>query len=239
MTQAPQTADPILTVKDAHCVFNTSQRETLFGPPKKLKAVSGVSFDILRGELFGVVGESGCGKSTTAKLILNMARVSQGEITFDGQSLLGLSDTEWKPLRRRVQYVFQDPLGALDPRMVVLDQVVEPLTIHAIDEANRAITEAADPDANVIIGLIEDPTMGDTVQVTVIATDFEHEDRAAQKDVEVRVVGESIPQSNLNTHTDTNQPTSPFPRKAPLVNNTSGGFSMDEFHLPSLRRRRR
>ena len=115
----------------------------------------------------------------------------------------------------------------------------EGLSIHAIDEANRAITEAADPDANVIIGLIEDPTMGDTVQVTVIATDFEHEDRAAQKDVEVRVVGESIPQSNLNTPTDTNQPTSPFPRKAPLVSNTSGGFSMDEFHLPSLRRRRR
>lgn len=115
----------------------------------------------------------------------------------------------------------------------------EGLSIHAIDEANRAITEAADPDANVIIGLIEDPTMGDTVQVTVIATDFEHEDRAAQKDVEVRVVGESIPQSSLNTQTDTNQSTSPFPKKAPLVSNTSGGFSMDEFHLPSLRRRRR
>lgn len=115
----------------------------------------------------------------------------------------------------------------------------EGLSIHAIDEANRAITEAADPDANVIIGLIEDPTMGDTVQVTVIATDFEHDDRTVQRDVEVRVVGESIPQSGINTQTDMNQNTSPFPKKAPLVSNTSGGFSMDEFHLPSLRRRRR
>lgn len=115
----------------------------------------------------------------------------------------------------------------------------ERLSIHAIDEANRAITEAADPDANVIIGLIEDPTMGDSVQVTVIATDFEQEDRSAQKDVEVRVVGESIPQSSINTHNDATQNTSPFPRKAPLVSNTSGGFSMDEFHLPSLRRHRR
>ena len=115
----------------------------------------------------------------------------------------------------------------------------EGLSIHAIDEANRAITEAADPDANVIIGLIEDPTMGDTVQVTVIATDFEHDDRTVQRDVEVRVVGESIPQSGINTQTDMNQNTSPFPKKAPLVSNTSGGFSLDEFHLPSLRRRRR
>ena len=144
MIQATHSARPFVAVKNAHCVFNTGLRETLFGPTKKLHAVSGVSFEILRSEVFGVVGESGCGKSTTAKLILNMARASKGEITFDGQSLLGLSDNEWKPLRRRIQYVFQDPLGALDPRMVVLDQVVEPLTIHGLGEVKDRKTRAAE-----------------------------------------------------------------------------------------------
>lgn len=132
MTASANSSDPLVTVRDAHCVFNTGQRETFFGPVKKLHAVSGVNFDVRRGEVFGVVGESGCGKSTTAKIILNMARASEGEITYDGRSLLDLSDHEWKPLRRRIQYVFQDPLGALDPRMVVLAQVIEPLTIHDI-----------------------------------------------------------------------------------------------------------
>jgi len=132
MTTETQLSDPLVSVRDAHCVFKTDQRETFFGPAKKLHAVSGVSFDILRGEVFGVVGESGCGKSTTAKIILDMEHASEGTITFDGMPLLGLSDTDWKPLRRRIQYVFQDPLGALDPRMVVLAQVIEPLTIHNI-----------------------------------------------------------------------------------------------------------
>lgn len=132
MIGSPPDSTPLVEVKDAHCVFTTGKRESLFGPLIKLHAVSGVSFEIRRGEVFGVVGESGCGKSTTAKIILNMARASEGKITFDGTPLLTLSDTDWKPLRRRIQYVFQDPLGALDPRMVVLSQVVEPLIIHDI-----------------------------------------------------------------------------------------------------------
>lgn len=144
MTHTTQHSDPLVTVRNAHCVFNTDQRETFFGPTKKLHAVSGVSFDVRRGEVFGVVGESGCGKSTTAKLILNMAAASSGEITFDGHPLLGLSDTDWKPLRRRIQYVFQDPLGALDPRMVILDQVIEPLTIHGIGTHEERKTRASE-----------------------------------------------------------------------------------------------
>jgi cell division protein FtsZ len=103
------------------------------------------------------------------------------------------------------------------------------LGIHAIDEANRTITEAADPDANIIIGLIEDPTMGDNVQVTVIATDFEDESQEVPSNIERRVVGESIPsgidrQSNRNTD------------KAPLLNDTRGSWLMEEFHLPRLRK---
>jgi len=137
------TTPPLVSVRDAECVFATGQRDGLFGPAKMLHAVSGVSFDIRKGEAFGVVGESGCGKSTTAKIILNMAKPAAGEITFEGKSLIGLSDAEWKPLRRRIQYVFQDPLGALDPRMMVLKQVIEPMTIHGIGSRADRTARAA------------------------------------------------------------------------------------------------
>ncbi|MFC6671880.1 ATP-binding cassette domain-containing protein [Marinobacterium aestuariivivens] len=121
---------PLLRIRDLHCAFKSSKGSSLFGPRPLIHAVNGVSFDIQPGEAFGVVGESGCGKSTTAKLVLNMARASEGSVQYRGQELTDLSDAAWKPLRQKLQYVFQDPLGALDPRMRVLDQVIEPLIIH-------------------------------------------------------------------------------------------------------------
>lgn len=124
--------EPLVAVRNARCSFTTSQKESIFGPYKKLHAVSDVSFEVQRGEVFGVVGESGCGKSTTAKIILNMATVSGGDVRYMGKSVVGLSDRAWHPLRKEIQYVFQDPLSALDPRMTVLKQVIEPLIIHHI-----------------------------------------------------------------------------------------------------------
>lgn len=128
---------PLLTVRNLHCAFKSGKRQGLFGPHTLIHAVNGVSFDVMPGEAFGLVGESGCGKSTTAKLLLNMAKVREGTITYRGQELVGLSDKEWKPLRRKMQYVFQDPLGALDPRMKILDQVIEPLIIHKLHDRNK------------------------------------------------------------------------------------------------------
>ncbi|MEH6578029.1 MAG: ABC transporter ATP-binding protein [Amphritea sp.] len=128
---------PLLKVRNLHCAFKSSKRSSLFGPYTLIHAVNGVNFDISPGEAFGLVGESGCGKSTTAKLILNMARVSEGSVEFRDQELVGLSDKAWKPLRQKMQYVFQDPLGALDPRMTILDQVIEPLIIHHLHDADK------------------------------------------------------------------------------------------------------
>lgn len=128
---------PLLTVRNLHCAFKSGKRQGLFGPHSLIHAVNGVSFDILPGEAFGLVGESGCGKSTTAKLLLNMAKVREGSIVYRGQELVGLSDKAWKPLRRKMQYVFQDPLGALDPRMKILDQVIEPLIIHKLHDRDK------------------------------------------------------------------------------------------------------
>ena len=113
----------------------------------------------------------------------------------------------------------------------------ESLGIHAIDEANRAISEAADPDANIIIGLIEDPTMGNTVQITVIATDFEDATTEYTSNIERRVVGGALPEAPDNANT-THQSMGPnlTKTKAPLLNNTRNNWMMEEFHLPRFRR---
>jgi cell division protein FtsZ len=110
----------------------------------------------------------------------------------------------------------------------------ESLGIHAIDEANRAISEAADPDANIIFGVIEDPTMGNTVQITVIATDFEDASAEYTANIERRVVGGVVPETPDNTSTLHN--TTRTQTKAPLLNNTRSNWMMEEFHLPRFRR---
>ena len=95
-------------------------------------AVDDVSFDIASGETLGLVGESGSGKSTTAYCVLQAIRPTSGSVVFDGQELTTLSSRELRPLRRRMQLVFQDPHSSLDPRMTVGDIVEEPLVVHKV-----------------------------------------------------------------------------------------------------------
>ena len=95
-----------------------------------IRAVDRVTFDIRSGETLGLVGESGCGKSTLGRLLIRLAEPSAGRIVFDGQEITGLPPSRMRPLRRAMQIVFQDPYGALDPRMSVEDIVMEPLLIH-------------------------------------------------------------------------------------------------------------
>ena len=97
-----------------------------------VKAVNDVSFHIKRGETFGVVGESGCGKSTTAKCILRLHTPTNGEVLYDGVDLAKLSNEEMRKMRRHMQMVFQEPYASLDPRMTVLDIIGEPLVVHGI-----------------------------------------------------------------------------------------------------------
>jgi oligopeptide transport system ATP-binding protein len=95
-------------------------------------AVMDVSFDIDRGETLGLVGESGSGKSTTAYCVLQAIRPTSGSVVFDGRELTELSGSELRPIRRRMQLVFQDPHSSLDPRMTVGDIVGEPLAVHKV-----------------------------------------------------------------------------------------------------------
>jgi peptide/nickel transport system ATP-binding protein/oligopeptide transport system ATP-binding protein len=104
-----------------------------------VRAVDGVSFDVLQGETLGLVGESGCGKSTTARLITRLLDPTGGSITWEGREIAGLSRSEMKPLRREMQMIFQDPYSSLNPRKTVGAIIAEPFVIHHVEktEADR------------------------------------------------------------------------------------------------------
>jgi oligopeptide transport system ATP-binding protein len=107
-----------------------SRRNLLGRPTEVIRAVDDVSFHIGRGEILGLVGESGCGKSTVARLLLGLIEPDAGSVRFDGAELTALSRAELVAKRRKIQMVFQDPYGCLDPTKTILDAVGEPLKVH-------------------------------------------------------------------------------------------------------------
>ena len=123
--------EPLLQVRDVKTHFPV--RGGLLGRVRgTVKAVDGVSFEVRRGETLGLVGESGCGKSTLGRTLLRLIDPTAGSIRFEGQELTGLSQRELRPLRRRMQLIFQDPYASLNPRMTVRDIVGEPFAIHGL-----------------------------------------------------------------------------------------------------------
>jgi peptide/nickel transport system ATP-binding protein len=124
--------------------FHVRQKDGFWGRKAILKAVDGISFSVKKGETFGLVGESGCGKSTTARLLLNIDRPTSGSVVFNGRKISVLPPAQWRKLRQQMQYVFQDPLGALDPRMKIIEQVIEPLRIHSRGSESERYDRAAE-----------------------------------------------------------------------------------------------
>jgi oligopeptide/dipeptide ABC transporter ATP-binding protein len=118
----------------------------------QVRAVDGVDFHIRRGETFGLVGESGCGKTTIAMLLLKLLEPTSGQISFDGKDIAGLTRGAMKEFRRGVQIVFQDPYGSLDPRQTVLSALMEPLFTLRV-AANRAQAMARAVETLDLVGL--------------------------------------------------------------------------------------
>ena len=133
-------AQPLISVRGLQKHFPV-KGNGLFSPKRVVRAVDGVDFDILKGETLGVVGESGCGKSTTARLLMHLIKPDRGEILFDGESVGGtlpLGD-----YRRQVQMVFQDSYASLNPRLTIEDSISFGPRVHGVP-ANKAMARAHD-----------------------------------------------------------------------------------------------
>lgn len=124
----------------------------LFKSGQSLKAVQDISFEIERGKTIGIVGESGCGKSSLARALLGLAPVSHGEIRWAGSRISGLSESAFRPLRKDMQMVFQDPFASLNPKMKLFDLIAEPLRTHEPD-LSRSALERRVRDALEMVGL--------------------------------------------------------------------------------------
>jgi oligopeptide transport system ATP-binding protein len=129
----PVTAAPLLEVRGLAMHFPVSEGIVLSRKIGDVKAVDGVDFTINRGETLGLVGESGCGKTTTGRCILRLERPTAGEILFDGRDINRMQRSELVALRRRMQVIFQDPYSSLNPRMKVGDIIAEPIKVHGVE----------------------------------------------------------------------------------------------------------
>lgn len=132
--------DALLRVRDlkVHFPIRTGVLQRVTG---HVKAVDGVSYDVARGETLGLVGESGCGKTTVGRAILRLIEPTGGSVNFDGEDVLAASGDSLKSLRRRMQIIFQDPAGSLNPRMTVGRAIAEPLLVHGLCATRREARE--------------------------------------------------------------------------------------------------
>ena len=135
--------DLLLDVKNLVKCFPL-KKTGLFQHQRYVYAVNGISFSLKKGESFGLVGESGCGKTTTGRAILRLIEPTSGVINFDGKNVAGLKEHELKEFRRNAQMIFQDPFASLNPRMTVGDIVGEPLFVHGIGSANERTERVAE-----------------------------------------------------------------------------------------------
>ena len=131
-------AAPLMTVENLKTYF--PKEKTFLGTTKSyVKAVNKVSFNIYKGETLGLVGESGCGKTTLGRTLLKLIEPTSGKITYDNQLISDYSTTQMRALRKEVQIIFQDPYSSLNPKVTIGDAIAEPLLVHKIFESKEAV----------------------------------------------------------------------------------------------------
>jgi oligopeptide/dipeptide ABC transporter ATP-binding protein len=148
-------ASSIMQVDDLHMAFKRprSAFDRLTGKPVQIiRALNGVSLTVARGETLGIVGESGCGKSTLARCLVRLYEPVAGRIRYDGLDVLGLTGNARREYNRRVQMVFQDPYGSLNPRMTVRQALTEAITFHRLRQGNAVAERVAE-----LLGLVRLP----------------------------------------------------------------------------------
>ena len=137
MSATPLSEVPLLEVRGLAMHFPITEGMVLSRKIGDVKAVDGIDFSVRRGETLGLVGESGCGKTTTGRCILRLERPTAGAILFDGKDVNRLERSELTALRRRMQVIFQDPYSSLNPRMKVGDIIAEPIKVHGVEPDAR------------------------------------------------------------------------------------------------------
>lgn len=151
-------SETLLSVTDLKVHFPVVEGVLMSKVVGSVKAVDGVSFDLQQGETLSLVGESGCGKSTTALAVLKMVDITEGKVVFAGRDITHLSRNDMRPVRTEMQMVYQDPFGSLNPRMKVRDIIGEPLKIHKPDQPSDEY-QARVRDLLDLVGLL--PAMAD------------------------------------------------------------------------------
>jgi ABC-type glutathione transport system ATPase component len=140
MAEAP----PLYRIADLRLDLPDLNRKPLFGPAPRLPILNGISFDLPRGDVLGIVGGSGSGKSTLGRAMVRLLRPTGGHIRFDGTDITDLDEAALRPLRRRFQMIFQDPMSSLNPRHNVGRILGAPLALHGFDGIAARIDDALD-----------------------------------------------------------------------------------------------
>jgi oligopeptide/dipeptide ABC transporter ATP-binding protein len=139
LSNKPKPGEILIDVKGLRMYFPVTEGILISRVVAHVKAIDGINFHIRKGETLGLVGESGCGKTTTGRCILQLEKVTEGQIVYEGSDLTKLSQKEMVPVRKKIQVIFQDPYSSLNPRMKIGEIIGEPMRVHKIiaDPAKR------------------------------------------------------------------------------------------------------
>lgn len=141
-TCVPEDTKPLLSVRDLKVHFPV-RKGLLMRTVGQVKAVDGVNFDVYRGQTLGLVGESGCGKTTCGRAILKLVKPTDGQVTFDGLNVREHFGADLTRLRSRMQIIFQDPYGSMNPRMIIQSALIEPMRLHGLGDSKQDRIERA------------------------------------------------------------------------------------------------